>query len=138
MKSSRATLQKGFTLIELLIVVVIVGILAAIAIPSYLSYVAKAKRTEAKGALQEEAQFLEQYFTTNGAYTGASTRLTRLPRDGGTETYSITLTIPNASSFVLRAVPVNSMAADACGTFTLDQTGNQNVSGATLSVAECW
>lgn len=134
----RSSSQVGVTLIELLIVVVVVGILASVAIPSYMDYVARAKRSEAKAALQEEAQFLEQYFTTNGVYTGAAPRNAQLPRDGGTQTYSVTLTIPNDSSFTLRAIPVNAMVGDACGTFTLTQTGAQGVAGASRTASDCW
>ena len=61
--------QKGFTLIELMIVVVIVSIIAAVAYPSYINSIRKARRVDAKSALMEIAQDLEQYYGRNGTYT---------------------------------------------------------------------
>jgi len=133
----------GITLIELLVVVAIVGILAAIAYPSYQDYVARGKRAEAKAALIEDAQFLEQYFMTNGFYstsknsaTSPTLPIASLPRSGGTSTYTIAAAVAN-TTFTLTATAVNSMASDGCGNFTLTHTGSQGVSGG-LGAAECW
>ena len=63
--------DKGFTLIEVLLVVVILGILAAIAIPAYTGYMRNAKRTEAKTNIQSLRLLLEQYFSENGRYCPA-------------------------------------------------------------------
>ena len=66
------TMQKGFTLIELMIVVAIIGILAAIAIPAYTDYTARAKITEAVGALASAKTSVSEYYTSMG----------KMPADG--------------------------------------------------------
>ncbi|HDL20338.1 MAG TPA: prepilin-type N-terminal cleavage/methylation domain-containing protein [Nitrospirae bacterium] len=64
--------DRGFTLIEVLLVVVILGILAAIAIPAYTGYMRNAKRTEAKTNIQSLRLLLEQYFSENARYCPAA------------------------------------------------------------------
>lgn len=82
--------QAGFTLIELMIVVAIIGIIAAIAYPSYLEQVQSTRRTDAQGALVSFANAMERFYTQNNSYIGA---------DGGTSTISNTLTAPAAGVF---------------------------------------
>jgi type IV pilus assembly protein PilE len=67
MKTFRTTHQ-GFTLIEVMIVVAIIGILSAVAFPSYTAYVQRSHRAEAKNYLQSVAQRLEQNYTLSGRY----------------------------------------------------------------------
>jgi type IV pilus assembly protein PilE len=60
---------RGFSLIELMITVAVVAILAAIAVPSYQTYVLRSHRTDAKSALLDLASLEERFFSTNNSYT---------------------------------------------------------------------
>ncbi|MHB1175659.1 MAG: type IV pilin protein [Sulfuriferula sp.] len=141
--------QMGFTLIELMIAVAVIGILAAIAYPSYTQYVQRARRSEAKAVLLQDATILERNFTTanrydntqlNGGGTATSGLIIAQAPTSGTANYAIVVTFNTApaTDFTLTATPTGSMAGDACGKFTLDNAGVQGVTGGTLSVAECW
>lgn len=135
----------GFTLLELMIVVAIVGILAAIAFPSYQEHVRKTRRADAQAALMELSQFMERHYTANGKYltaTNAAPTLpfTEAPKDGATKYYDLrfpTGTAPTANAYTLEAVPKGAMTGDVCGTLTLTNTGAKSqASGQTQ--ATCW
>lgn len=133
-------MDRGFSLMELMIAVAVMAILTVIAYPSYNNYIASAKRAEAKATLLEAAQYLERQFTAEGNYDGgilASAGLATLPKEGGEAYYNLAL---NASGgrYTLTAIPTGSMNGDPCGLLTLDQGGQQGVSGATMTAAECW
>lgn len=135
--------QRGMTLIELMIVVAIIGILAAIAYPSYTQYVLRANRAEAQAILSESAQFMERRFTTCGTYeTNATCATVAAPTSavspagasGGAIKYNIDFSAgPTAAAFTLRATPTTGQANDTCGTLTLSNTGAQ-----TPTTAGCW
>ncbi|HUW28321.1 MAG TPA: type IV pilin protein [Sulfuriferula sp.] len=138
--------QNGFTLIELMIAVAVIGILSTIAYASYTSYVQRARRTEAKAVLLQDATILERNFTmanrydNDGSGTATSGLIIVQAPTSGTASYNIAVAFNTnpATDFTLTATPTGFMAADACGSFTLDNAGVQGVTGGTLSATECW
>jgi type IV pilus assembly protein PilE len=141
--------NSGFTLIELMIVVAIIGILTAIAYPSYVEQVARSRRGDAQAALLDSAQWLERQYTISNAYNkkadGTTLDDSALPALKAKTAQSYTLSFgtktaaaaPSATAFTLRMVPKGPMASDKCGTFTLTGTGVKDVSGA-AGIASCW
>lgn len=138
--------HKGFTLIELMITVAVIGILAAIAIPSYRDYVKRANRNEAKAMLMENVQFLERNYTEANKYdkdsagNGISIIRNRSPATG-TKLYDIAVSNLAANTYTLTATPTAGagMAGDECAGLKIDHLGQKSVTaGATLSAEECW
>lgn len=132
--------NKGFTLIELMVVVAIVGILAAIAYPSYTRYVADARRADAQTNMFELAQFMERYYVSNGRYTtqtGAAPDLpfTKTPRDGADEFYTLALNNVSNSTYTLTAT-IKVTTGDSCGNLTLTHNGVKGASKG--SIDDCW
>lgn len=123
----------GFTLIELMIVVVIIGIIASFAYPSYVSNVTATKRSDGQVALMSAAQRLERCFTEFNAYNNANCAFNAT--SPGTH-YAITVA-RTATAFTLTATPQATQIDPLCANLTLTHTGVQNISG-TGTVAECW
>lgn len=144
----RISSVRGFTLIELMITVAILGILLGIAVPNYMEYIRKGKRSEAKTALMESAQALERNYSVRGTYLNddgddlADVIIAQAPSTG-TANYTIAASgTPTATTFTLQATRTGSMAGDACGDFTITHTGEQGLVNHTKSVEEsmeeCW
>ena len=133
--------QHGVTLIELLIVVTIVGILGAIALPSYRRYVVRANRADAKILLQQTAQGLERCYTNSSPYAYNSAQCTAtvtLPITNSAGTYTVSVSDLDVNTYTLTAKPQGAQADDTqCGDFTLTQAGVQGISG-TSTVPLCW
>ncbi len=121
----------GFTLIEILIVVAILGILAAIAVPAYQDSVRKSRRSDAQGALTSFANAMERHYTTNNTYRGAAAGgadtgapdifPTQTPIDGSTKFYNLTIQAATNTTFTLRATPIGGQVGD--GIMELTNTG---------------
>lgn len=133
--------MRGITLIELLIVVVVIGILTGIAVPSYRSYMIRTNRTEAKAALMAAAGALERCFTRFNAYDDPGCEAATNLGGAGITTenghYLITGAI-TPTTFVLTAAPQGGQTRDTgCGSLTLDEANVRGRTG-TKPVGECW
>jgi type IV pilus assembly protein PilE len=143
----RGSRRHGFTLIELMIAVAVVGILAAIAIPSYNQHVVKSRRSDAKAALMDYAARQERYYSINNTYA-TTAQMTLL----GYSTFPINVASGNQAFYLLdhvvtpatptanatftaTAAPLgNQLTKDTtCGSFTLNSAGVQ-----TPTTAGCW
>ena len=136
---------QGFTLIELMVVVAIVGIIFAVALPSYKEYVARSKRADARSQLLQAAQFMQRFYSANDQYSfdrsgnavAVPASIARAPASGD-QLYTLTVTA-SSSDYSLSMAPVvgSSMASDACGAFTLTSAGVRGVTG-TMARDLCW
>ena len=128
----------GFTLIELMIVVAVVAILAAIAVPSYQEQVRKSRRAQAKADIVEYVQMAERFFTVNNTYVGFALPATVSPREAGaTARYNLAASTQTATQFVLTATATGPQASDRCGNLSVSNTGLKTESGS-ATLAECW
>ena len=130
--------MRGVNLLELLIVIVIVGILAGIAYPSYRQYVAKAKRSEAKAALMQIATMQERFYLSNGTYTADMTKLGfPVATDFVTDSESYKVKVNAAGPAAYNATATYQKADDEaakCATFTINGTGSKS----STPFDDCW
>lgn len=128
--------QRGFTLIELLIVVAIIGILTAIALPSYMSSVIRGSRNSVQTELMQMAALQEKIYLNSNSYTTASPVITTayngqatggLGSSGNSKDgkYSFACAPCTSSTYTLTATPVAGTSQANDGTLSIDQMGNK-------------
>ena len=130
--------ERGFTLLELMIVVVVIAIIAAIALPSFKEAIRKSHRAEAHQALNDFALRQEKYRSNNATY-GTCDNIagtTCAAFNGGLTYYSIGVSGNTATGYVLTAVPKGAQTGDRCGTYTY--TMDSGTLGKTAGQSNCF
>ena len=150
------TRQSGFTLIELMITVAVIGILAAVAYPSYQGYIHRANRSAAQSFMMGIANKQQQYLLDARTFAGGASVLTDLaltvPTDVSSKySFTVTCTMPAAAgnctaavgapNYIITATPIGGQLANDpkygnCGALTVNAAGAKGQAGGTL--AECW
>ncbi len=127
--------QLGFTLIELVVVMVVLGILAAIAIPNYSEYVMRGYRSSAQAYISDIASRQTQFFIDRRLYADNVAALNvTAPNDiANRYTIAIATTAGPPAAFTVTATPSGTQANDRCGALTIDQAGNKTAAG-----TRCW
>lgn len=130
--------HRGFTLIELMITVAVIGILAAVALPSYSSYIARSKRAEVRTEILKAEGWLERYYTENNRYsstvaapttnpTAFASNFGAVPKTGSAN-YTISLAV-TATGYTITGTRTGSMASDECGNYSKSNTGSLSYAG---------
>ena len=131
--------RNGFTLIEVMIVVAIVGILAAIALPNYSYYVQRAKIIEATTSLSDSRQRTEQLFLDTRTYAGNCTAAIAVVQLS-LKTFTLSCPTENTSAYTIRATGVPAQGMSASFVYTINQAGTKTSAGPTgwAGNATCW
>ncbi|MGH8107157.1 MAG: type IV pilin protein [Arenimonas sp.] len=130
----------GFTLIELMIVITVVTILVAIAVPSYNSQMRKSRRAEAKQILSAMQLEQEKWRASHATYgtSAAPPTASNVPIPNTSTYYNVTMTVGSntATGYVYTATPLGDQLNDTCGTLGLTMT----TAGVTKTptTAGCW
>jgi type IV pilus assembly protein PilE len=126
---------RGFTLMELLIVMLVLGILAAIAIPNYSEYVLRSHRSAAQAFIADVASRQVQFYLNRRAYATTVAELSMAAPADLTPRYTIEIaTVPGPpATFTVTATPTGPQATDRCGAMTVDSTGARGA-----ATTRCW
>lgn len=132
---------RGFTLLELMIALAVVGVLTAIAYPSYKMSMLKSHRTDAMAALAQDQSILERCYAQNFSYAGCAS-LPAFPHNSTQSYYSISLSNLSASTYLLTATATttgNQNEDTTCATLSVDQANQKTAQdNAGTAQTSCW
>lgn len=144
-------MTKGFSLIELMVVVVIVGILVAVAYPSYINHITKSRRSDGQTALLDLANRMERYFSENHTYATATIAAGNAATDvlgsnlSPEQWYTISIPAKSAFAYTIQATPRNAQATEdtLCQSLTLNNLGQKGITAGpagnpTGTADNCW
>lgn len=126
----------GFTLIELMIVVAIIGVMSAIAFPSYNSYMNKSRRADAKVGLSKIADRQERYYLQQDTYTTdlGALKISTTSEEGY---YTLAVDTADTNGFIATATAIGTQSKDTdCKTLSLSSTGLKTATGD--DTTKCW
>ena len=119
---------KGFTLIELMIVLVVIAILTAVALPAYTNYVTRGKLAEATSALSDGRVKMEQFFQDNRTYVGG-------PTPAATTNFTYATSNLSTTTYTITATGIGSVSAYS---YTIDQNNTKASATPWGNSATCW
>jgi len=131
---------RGFSMVELLIVMVIIGILTAIAYPAYREHLFKTRRSDAMSALTQMQMILERCYSQNFSYAAACGAIPALPQNSQQNFYSIDVANLGATTYTITATPSGNQAQDIkCASMTVNQANVKSaVDSGGAAAPLCW